>query len=382
MPAVPGSATCCRASSAATPPRLSVSSRAATWSCRSCAITAGGTSSRTPMGASSSPFPTRPISPSSARPIRTIPANRRPAAPAPPSRPRLWHADRASPRRHHFRSRPRPALRLQPHRDRGPLSDARGMGGGCGRRAVAPQQARPPPQRRRGRRARRLHERKAKPRGRDGEDGVAMSLTLDNVSKIVGSETHISGISMTLEKGTINVLLGGTLSGKTSLIRLMARLHHPRNARILADGRDVTGMRVRDRKVAMGYQQFINYPTLTVYENIAAPLRVARLPRAEIERRVQDAARLLRLETMLDRLPLQLSGGQQQRTAIARALVKGADLVLMDEPLANLDYKLREELREELPRVFGVSGAVFVYATTEPSEALLLGGNTATLFER
>ncbi len=208
-----------------------------------------------------------------------------------------------------------------------------------------------------------------------------MSLALDGVTKVVGAETHISGVSMILEKGTINILLGGTLSGKTSLMRLMAGLDHPSSGRILVDGRDVTGTRVRDRKVAMVYQQFINYPTLSVYENIASPLRVARLPRAEIERRVRNAARLLRLETMLDRLPLQLSGGQQQRTAIARALVKGADLVLMDEPLANLDYKLREELREELPRIFGASGAVFVYATTDPTEALLLGGNTATLFE-
>jgi glycerol transport system ATP-binding protein len=129
----------------------------------------------------------------------------------------------------------------------------------------------------------------------------------------------------------------------------------------------------------MVYQQFINYPTLSVFENIASPLRVAGVGKIEIERRVRDAARLLRLEGLLDRSPLQLSGGQQQRTAIARALVKQADCVLMDEPLANLDYKLREELREELPRIFASSGAVFIYATTEPSEALLLGGNTAVL---
>jgi glycerol transport system ATP-binding protein len=116
-----------------------------------------------------------------------------------------------------------------------------------------------------------------------------------------------------------------------------------------------------------------------VYENIASPLRVQRKPRAEIEQRVQEAAKLLKLEPYLRRTPLQLSGGQQQRTAIARALVKGADLVLLDEPLANLDYKLREELRTELPKIFEASGAIFVYATTEPSEALLLGGNTATL---
>jgi glycerol transport system ATP-binding protein len=108
---------------------------------------------------------------------------------------------------------------------------------------------------------------------------------------------------------------------------------------------------------------------------------VAGLPSSEIQTRVQEAARLLKLEPYLDRRPLNLSGGQQQRTAIARALVKRADLVLLDEPLANLDYKLREELREELPRIFAASGAIFVYATTEAQEALLLGGNTATLFE-
>ena len=103
------------------------------------------------------------------------------------------------------------------------------------------------------------------------------------------------------------------------------------------------------------------------------------MPRAEIDARVGEAARFLRLEQLLQRLPGQLSGGQQQRTAIARALVKRADLVLLDEPLANLDYKLREELREELPKLFAQSGAILVYATTEPIEALLLGGVTVAL---
>ena len=150
---------------------------------------------------------------------------------------------------------------------------------------------------------------------------------------------------------------------------------------MLVEGKDVTGFDVRQRSVAMVYQQFINYPSLTVYENIASPLRVQGRPREEIDRRVQEAAKLLRLEPYLKRTPLQLSGGQQQRTAIARALVKGADLVLLDEPLANLDYKLREELRTELPRIFEASGAIFVYATTEPSEALLLGGHTVCMWE-
>lgn len=208
-----------------------------------------------------------------------------------------------------------------------------------------------------------------------------MTLVLDDVSKTVGAQTHIRAVSLSLERGSLNVLLGATLAGKTSLMRLMAGLDVPSSGRVLVDGKDVTGWPVQRRSVAMVYQQFINYPSLSVYENIASPLRVAGLATSEIKARVQDAARLLKLEPYLDRKPLNLSGGQQQRTAIARALVKRADLVLLDEPLANLDYKLREELREELPRVFAASGAIFVYATTEPSEALLLGGNTATLFE-
>jgi glycerol transport system ATP-binding protein len=208
-----------------------------------------------------------------------------------------------------------------------------------------------------------------------------VSVTLQNVKRSVSGVPYLRDISLTLERGTLNVLLGPTLSGKTSLMRLLAGLDRPDTGRVLVDGNDVTGFDVRQRSVAMVYQQFINYPSLTVYENIASPLRVARTPRKEIDERVQSVARLLKLETYLDRTPLQLSGGQQQRTAIARALVKGADLVLLDEPLANLDYKLREELRAELPRIFEASGAIFVYATTEPTEALLLGGRTICMWE-
>ncbi len=206
-----------------------------------------------------------------------------------------------------------------------------------------------------------------------------MSLTLQNVTKKAGAATHISDVSIELASGSLNVLLGPTLAGKTTLMRLMAGLEAPTSGRVLFDGKDVTGVPVQKRNVAMVYQQFINYPSLSVYENIASPLRVAGLAKAEIDTRVREAAALLRLEPMFGRTPLELSGGQQQRTALARALVKRAPLVLLDEPLANLDYKLREELREELPKIFSASGAVLVYATTEPSEALQLGGNTATL---
>lgn len=206
-------------------------------------------------------------------------------------------------------------------------------------------------------------------------------LELKNVTKTVGAETHIDDVSLTLEHGSLNVLLGPTLSGKTSLMRLMAGLDQPTSGAVLFDGKDVTGVPVQKRNVAMVYQQFINYPAMTVYENIASPLRVAGLDRSTIDREVRQAAEMLRLTPYLKRTPLNLSGGQQQRTALARAIVKKAGLVLLDEPLANLDYKLREELRAELPRIFAESGAIFVYATTEPTEALLLGGKTATLCE-
>jgi glycerol transport system ATP-binding protein len=208
-----------------------------------------------------------------------------------------------------------------------------------------------------------------------------MSVSLENVTRTIDGVPAICDVSLTLERGTLSVLLGPTLSGKTSIMRLLAGLDKPTSGRVLVDGQDVTGADVRKRSVAMVYQQFINYPSLTVYENIASPLRVQGKPRAEIEQRVQEAAQLLKLEPYLKRTPLQMSGGQQQRTAIARALVKGADLVLLDEPLANLDYKLREELRTELPKIFEASGAIFVYATTEPSEALLLGGRTICMWE-
>ncbi|WP_313350559.1 ABC transporter ATP-binding protein [Paracoccus sp. (in: a-proteobacteria)] len=201
-------------------------------------------------------------------------------------------------------------------------------------------------------------------------------LELQGVSRSVGGRVHIHPTNLTLQKGTMNVLLGPTLSGKTSLMRLMAGLDQPTAGRVCWNGQDVTGKRVQSRDIAMVYQQFINYPGLSVYENIASPLRILGRSKPEIDRKVRETAEMLHLTPMLARKPLELSGGQQQRCALARALVKGAGLVLLDEPLANLDYKLREELRVEIPRIFEASGAIFVYATTEPE-----GGNTATLWQ-
>ncbi len=208
-----------------------------------------------------------------------------------------------------------------------------------------------------------------------------MSLTLESIGKTVGGEVHIADINLTLETGSRNVILGRTLAGKTTLLRLMAGLDRPTTGRILVDGKDVTGVSVRKRKVAMVYQQFINYPSMTVRENIASPLKLSGMKRSEIDRRVGEVAEILHLEPLLDRLPSELSGGQQQRTAIARSLVKEAELLLLDEPLVNLDYKLREELRAELQEIFRKREAIVVYTTTEPTEALMLGGDLVVMDE-
>jgi glycerol transport system ATP-binding protein len=211
-----------------------------------------------------------------------------------------------------------------------------------------------------------------------------MALTLEKIGKSVGAEVHLADLDLTLEAGTMNVLLGHTGAGKTSLLRIIAGLDRPDRGSIRLDGVDVTRLPARERSVALVYQQFINYPSLTVRDNIASPLRLRKAP--NVKERVAELAHLLGIEALLNRLPGELSGGQQQRVAIARALAKGAEIVLLDEPLVNLDYKLREGLREELRALFGTvhagqAATTVVYATTDPSEALALGGTTILMHE-
>ena len=193
---------------------------------------------------------------------------------------------------------------------------------------------------------------------------INMSLELKNVEKKVGIETHIYSTNLKLEKNTINVLLGSTLAGKTTLMQIMAGLDKPTSGEIWFNGENVTGKEVQKRNCSMVYQQFINYPNFTVFENIASPLKITGVKHDEIKARVGKVAELLKLSAMLNKKPDELSGGQQQRTALARALVKDSDLILLDEPLANLDFKLREELREELPKLFEDRDCIVVYATT------------------
>ncbi|MBE7637448.1 ATP-binding cassette domain-containing protein [Sneathiella sp. P13V-1] len=206
-----------------------------------------------------------------------------------------------------------------------------------------------------------------------------MALELKEVTKKVGVNTHIKPTSLVLEPGFFNVLLGKTGSGKTSLIKLAAGLDPLASGQIIMNGRDISKVSAQKRNISLVHQFFVNYPHMTVFDNIASPLRVAGMAKSEIEGRVEEAANILQLGAMLNRRPDQLSGGQQQRCALARAIAKESDAVFLDEPLANLDYKLREELREQLPELFAGRGAVVVYATSEPEEALLLGGKTALM---
>ena len=206
-----------------------------------------------------------------------------------------------------------------------------------------------------------------------------MTLQVKNITKLVAGQVHIKPTTLTLETSHFNVLLGQTGSGKTSLIKMMAGRDPIAGGQVVMDGDDVTKLSTQNRNISLVHQFFVNYPHMTVYDNIASPLKVAGMAKSEVQGRVEEAADILQLRPMLNRRPHELSGGQQQRTALARAIAKESRAVFLDEPLANLDYKLREELREQLPELFAGRGAVVVYATSEPEEALLLGGYTGLM---
>jgi ABC-type sugar transport system ATPase subunit len=209
-----------------------------------------------------------------------------------------------------------------------------------------------------------------------------MGIELKKVSKYFGRKKALDDVSFEIKDGEFVCFLGPSDAGKSVLLRVMAGLEKADSGSVLFDGKDVTKSTVRERDVAMVYQDFINYPNMNVYENIASPLRVAKkYSKKEIDKKVHEVAELLNIDKILRQKPEEISGGQRQRTAIARALVKGAKYIFLDEPLANLDYKLREEFRTQLKETFSNREGAFIYATADPIDAMALSSHTGYLFE-
>ncbi len=204
-------------------------------------------------------------------------------------------------------------------------------------------------------------------------------LVVSGLRKRFGGATALDGVDLAVAAGEFFVVLGPSAAGKTTLLRSIAGLERADAGRIRFDGADITDLPVQGRDVAMIFQTFALYPHLTARENLAYPLREARLGAAEIERRVAAIAEQLRIGHVLRRRPATLSGGEQQRVAIGRALIRRPKLLLLDEPLTNLDAKLRHETRAEFKRLHRELGMTMLYATPDQLEALTMGQRVATL---
>ena len=211
-----------------------------------------------------------------------------------------------------------------------------------------------------------------------------MKLVTHNLTFKPEKEYFLNKVSLEFEAGKLYTLLGRTLSGKTSLLKTIAGLQPIDTGNIIFEGKDFSTIPVWKRNVAMVYQQFINYPHLNVFDNIAFPLKQRKMKSSDIENEVTDAIHKVGLLGFEKRKIQELSGGQQQRVALARSLVKKAKILLLDEPLVNLDYKLREDLRNEFKNIFTSdlsANSILLYASTDPLEAMQLNGEIIVLDE-
>jgi ABC-type sugar transport system ATPase subunit len=194
-----------------------------------------------------------------------------------------------------------------------------------------------------------------------------------------GGTRALADVTLAVEDGELLVLVGPSGSGKSTLLRVVAGLDDATEGTVRIDGRVVNGLRPQERNVAMVFQDYALYPHLTARGNLEFPLRMRRLPRAEVRRHVERVAALLDIGALLDRLPRQLSGGQRQRVAMGRALVREPSVFLLDEPLSNLDAKLRVQVRAEIKELQGRTGTTMLYVTHDQVEAMTLGDRVAVL---
>ena len=197
-------------------------------------------------------------------------------------------------------------------------------------------------------------------------------VTLSNIRKSFGALEVIAGVDLEIEDGEFVVFVGPSGSGKSTMLRILAGLEDVTSGMVKIGENDVTYASPSDRRIARVFQSYALYPHKSVFENIAFNLRLSKTPNAEVQKRVQEAARILKLTDLLDRKPSQLSGGQRQRVAIGRAIVRNPDVFLFDEPLSNLDAALRVEMRFEIERLHREIGATMVYVTHDQVEAMTL----------
>jgi ABC-type sugar transport system ATPase subunit len=204
-------------------------------------------------------------------------------------------------------------------------------------------------------------------------------LKLEKVVKRYGAATVVHGVSLAAEKGEFVVFVGPSGCGKSTLLRMIAGLEDISSGDVSIDGRVVTGVAPADREVSMVFQSYALYPHMSVFENIAFGLKMAKMPNDQIKARVDEAARILQIEPLLARKPRQLSGGQRQRVAIGRAIVRHPKLFLFDEPLSNLDAELRTQMRVEIAKLHRDLGVTMVYVTHDQVEAMTLADRIVVL---
>ena len=216
---------------------------------------------------------------------------------------------------------------------------------------------------------------------REASDERDVSLRLDGVKKVFGDGevVAVNDFSMEIYEGEFIVLVGPSGCGKTTTLRTVAGLEEPTEGRILIDGENVAGQDPRERDIAMVFQSYALYPHKTVRENIGFPLEIRKYPADEVEERVVETAEMLGIGELLDRRPADLSGGQQQRVALGRAVIRSPKLFLFDEPLSNLDAKLRIEMRTELNKLHDRVGKTSVYVTHDQAEAMTLGDRVVVM---
>ncbi|KPH08653.1 sn-glycerol-3-phosphate ABC transporter ATP-binding protein UgpC [Rhizobium acidisoli] len=205
------------------------------------------------------------------------------------------------------------------------------------------------------------------------------ALDIQNIRKTYGEIETLKGIDISLESGEFLVLLGSSGCGKSTLLNIIAGLAEATSGDVRIGGRSVLGVHPKDRDIAMVFQSYALYPNLTVHRNIGFGLEMRKVPAPERDRAVRDAAKLLQIENLLERKPSQLSGGQRQRVAIGRALVRKPEVFLFDEPLSNLDAKLRMEMRTEIKRLHQMLKTTVVYVTHDQIEAMTLASRIAVM---